>query len=319
MSRLFDDVRAHLEDGVGQDVLSRCVVTDITNVAHYWANSDMASMGNDYPPYCVPPFSSGFYEFRVPKTFLSNGNVFEVGIADQVARLGVCVSGFDVHTKQNENSEDTKRMIDEWIDISIRRLPPDEAIKHRDNLLRCRWLLAGLVITMYDNKPLEFGSMIFGIYPSGTASSISIVMSNVNDEAISETIDWVLSFALDVSKLAWSFMNCKNVVRILNTPPAAANKQRARTGRAPLVKYYTLNIEPLSAVVRREGGANHGGIEKALHICRGHFATYDEKPLFGKIKGTFWVPQHMRGKGAHGVIAKDYKIKPVSNNNKEEV
>ena len=37
--------------------------------------------------------------------------------------------------------------------------------------------------------------------------------------------------------------------------------------------------------------------------------TEDGPGLFGKgIHGTFWIPQHLRGKVDHGVVASNYKV-----------
>ena len=63
-------------------------------------------------------------------------------------------------------------------------------------------------------------------------------------------------------------------------------------------------------VLRREGGLSPEGntMAKALHICRGHFRSYDEKPLFGRVKGTFFIPQHVRGNADVGEHQKEYSI-----------
>jgi hypothetical protein len=46
----------------------------------------------------------------------------------------------------------------------------------------------------------------------------------------------------------------------------------------------------------------------AMHIVRGHFSTYDEKPLFGKWRGTWFVPSHLRGSLERGLAGKDYRV-----------
>jgi len=70
-----------------------------------------------------------------------------------------------------------------------------------------------------------------------------------------------------------------------------------------------LEIDPMKEVLRTEGQVATVGLQKALHICRGHFKTYDEKPLFGRLKGTFWWPQTLRGSANQGVVLKDYAVK----------
>ena len=110
--------------------------------------------------------------------------------------------------------------------------------------------------------------------------------------------------------LATSFLHCRNVeIRRQENEPKLARKYRRRTGRAP-VTFKTLVIDPFHRVLRDAGAEHeHTGLKKALHIVRGHFATYDEKPLFGKVRGTFWVPQHLRGTSAEGVVVKNYAVK----------
>ena len=78
------------------------------------------------------------------------------------------------------------------------------------------------------------------------------------------------------------------------------------------MRFKTLDIRPMRKVLEDEGQAATVGLQRALHICRGHFATYSpDKPLFGKHAGTFWVPAHVRGNAERGVVAKDYRVLPA--------
>jgi hypothetical protein len=62
-------------------------------------------------------------------------------------------------------------------------------------------------------------------------------------------------------------------------------------------------------ILRSEGRANETGIKHALHICRGHFRTYTpDKPLFGKVTGTIFVPMHARGSAQEGIVVQNYKV-----------
>ena len=48
-----------------------------------------------------------------------------------------------------------------------------------------------------------------------------------------------------------------------------------------------------------------------LHVVRGHFRKYtEERPLFGRYSGTFWVPAHAKGSKEHGEIAHEYEVNP---------
>lgn len=119
---------------------------------------------------------------------------------------------------------------------------------------------------------------------------------------------WELEFCL---LMGLAFMNCKNVSVVENQPDRRINRERRDAGLKPFVRYHTINIEPMKKVLRTEGNIETEGIKKALHICRGHFATYsEERPLFGKVSGTFWVPAHVRGSADKGVVFSDYKVNP---------
>lgn len=107
---------------------------------------------------------------------------------------------------------------------------------------------------------------------------------------------------------AMSLMHCKNVVIREVVPPDTRKAKAKKRGVPPLVRYRVLDIEPMKTVLRTEGQIEKTGLKKALHICRGHFKTYDEKPLFGRVRGTFWWPATVRGSLSEGAVVKDYRV-----------
>lgn len=117
-----------------------------------------------------------------------------------------------------------------------------------------------------------------------------------------------------IALLAMSFANCKNVTRTeLTGKEVEPDRPWVRKHNPPQIKYHVLNINPMRDVLRTEGRSDEVGIQKALHLCRGHFASYsEERPLFGKYAGQFWIPQHVKGKADKGVVLKDYKIGNIS-------
>lgn len=118
---------------------------------------------------------------------------------------------------------------------------------------------------------------------------------------------------LTIPLLAISFMHCKNVARRDVTAEVGPSAKWIRRQKAPDIRYHVLDINPMKEVLRTEGGTESNGLKKALHICRGHFATYTEdKPLFGHITGTFWKPSHVRGSVEHGIVDKDYRLARVA-------
>lgn len=106
-----------------------------------------------------------------------------------------------------------------------------------------------------------------------------------------------------------SFLNCRNVTTEEHLPSRQQRRAAQRKGE-PVTTFRTLSIEPMRKVLVSEGGLEQNGLKKALHICRGHFANYSEdKPLFGKYSGQFWIPAHVRGSQEVGTIVKDYRVK----------
>lgn len=104
------------------------------------------------------------------------------------------------------------------------------------------------------------------------------------------------------------FMNCKNI-ELVDAPVTRQMKRMAQRQHKPITKKKLLVIEPFKTTIRQDGGAKETEIKRALHIARGHFRTYsEERPLFGKYSGTYWIPMHTRGSKQHGVVEKDYKI-----------
>ncbi|HEY9159315.1 hypothetical protein [Candidatus Binatus sp.] len=110
--------------------------------------------------------------------------------------------------------------------------------------------------------------------------------------------------------MALALCHCKNVRLVEEHVPEKKQRQYQKQNRPAIQKFYTLEIDPMREILRRtlEGEAK-GSAMRALHICRGHFKTYDESaPMFGKITGSFWWAQQLRGNSQRGRINKDYAV-----------
>lgn len=107
-----------------------------------------------------------------------------------------------------------------------------------------------------------------------------------------------------------SLLHCKNIELSDLPPPSRQVRRLAERKGMEIIRYKTLVIEPFKKQVRHEARqAGESEIHRALHICRGHFREYsEERPLFGKYAGRFWVPMHARGSKEHGEVRKDYKV-----------
>jgi hypothetical protein len=122
-----------------------------------------------------------------------------------------------------------------------------------------------------------------------------------------------ISMLASVLFMSISFCHCKNI--IINKEPAQIkiNKSRIKKGKLPFFRFNKILIDPMKEILKQEGQSEKLGLKKALHICRGHFATYThEAPLFGRVTGTFWKPMHLRGNKKEGVVVKEYQIKAPS-------
>lgn len=110
--------------------------------------------------------------------------------------------------------------------------------------------------------------------------------------------------------LALGLLNCRNVRKREHDPRPKLSQRCERVYGRPAVKFYTLEIDPSQPLPERTASveARGDGAELALHICRGHFKTFDGKGLFGRYKGTYWWPAHVRGSAHRGVVLKDYSV-----------
>ena len=109
--------------------------------------------------------------------------------------------------------------------------------------------------------------------------------------------------------LALSLLSCRNVnIEKHQPPPALVKKHLKRGHRPPDLRWHTLEIGPITTALDRVRTETDCDLKQALHSCRGHFKTYDEKPLFGRVKGRFWWTPHVRGSADHGVVFKDYNV-----------
>lgn len=123
-----------------------------------------------------------------------------------------------------------------------------------------------------------------------------------------------------LSKIAWTVcvahqvLNCRNVQLVERTlSRAARRRQQKAAADGPVRTWHVIDIKPFQRVVEKDA-AQHGtdgGIGRALHRCRAHFADYSQgRGLFGKHKGVFLISEHWRGDSSLGVIRSDYRLRP---------
>lgn len=170
-------------------------------------------------------------------------------------------------------------------------------------------------------KPIEVGSSVIfcgdkwqpadvtqdarmGIY-SSFSPEINPNLSEGDKAWLSDTMEELNSVVL----LALNFLHCKNVIPAENRLPRQLTRARKRKNKPYFERFHTLVVESTKKILNDEGEAQTRGLSHAMHICRGHFKTYDKKGLFGKYKGTFWVSPHVRGDRSIGRVDKNYVLR----------
>ena len=109
----------------------------------------------------------------------------------------------------------------------------------------------------------------------------------------------------------FALMHCTNVASVDVPLARRYRRQQARVGNVvDAIRVKTLHLVAFSA-----NGPDEASTRSAeagytpLHLVRGHFATYTEdRKLFGKYTGRFWIPQHNRGSAAFGEVKKRYTV-----------
>jgi hypothetical protein len=111
----------------------------------------------------------------------------------------------------------------------------------------------------------------------------------------------------------WScaFLHCRNVALDAHRPDDKLQRARIRRKKIPFVAYKTLRVVAPGESRTHDGAGEslpYQGV-MPIHLVRGHFAHYsEERPLFGRYSGTFWIPAHVRGNREVGTVLKDYRV-----------
>lgn len=266
-------------------------VIEMSNVSRYYYESEQEywDLRDDFPNL-APPYPAMWFESKMQKRIHSK----DCGDTDVAAlvpngRVGAVIHALDPATQKFEGE------------------PP-----------------AGTKWVLWCELYIDFGRR--GVTCEGPHGSIFLCVSA--EGAILET-PWMQSYIDDVhhdpqavdlmeSIITWlypafltiCFLHCKNVTMVENAvPKPLAKKYREKHGITP-TSYKTLVIEPLKQILRREGGSDKVGVQKALHICRGHFRDYREgRGLFGKYHGQFWMPSIVRGSKGEKAPPREIEVK----------
>ena len=312
--RILNLLTGYKQDKLGLQAPSDAHATniDITNVARWFYEVDDREFFDwraDFPSV-TPPYSSVWMEASLPPNLTSRSSGRKMGPGCEWG-LAASVISMEVSPDMAKECMQTNGLIGFLNGIhgtNQRAEVSRELLTELDNGVLVRWLVAFVFFFQRKKQVLWAGS--FGLYldeygqvlESGARAAIQRP-GGVDARSI-ESYAYPFMFAL-------SLMHCKNVeLKDASPTPSKVAAQRAKKG-VPDIKFKTLVIDPMRKQIKREkseDGQEASEVQRALHICRGHFKDYREKPLFGKFADVYWWEPHVRGNAKNGAIVKDYKV-----------
>lgn len=302
MSRIYDRVlgsTAFPEEV--KDVLKKSVIFVGDNVADYYYNgTDQEYWDEKHFPNVSPPAENFFVDFRAPRTIVSE----DYGTLDwgheRPKAWGIHNLVLDLEANAPEQFRGWYRFFRGFDDLS-------ELLERSQ--VPVRWVVDScLFFEMPREKPEIGWAWRWFVAPNGKIAdpqqtgkgliAINTFMLFRNVDMPPEVELMLAKSVLPLLHCEWlflSFFHTKNTSLIPVTPPAPLVRKSIKKRGYHLHGYRVLEIEPLKRVLETEGRAKEVGLQRALHICRGHFRDYRKHGLFGKHKGIYWFDSHVRG------------------------
>lgn len=299
-----------------RNMLRHAQVVDVTNVQEYLRASASLRQDPFDMPNVAPQFPTTFYEFWTGHEGMAKGT-----------RIGLLIASWDREKDPDGDDSD----IPLWVRSRDRWEFRGEVRDMSDS----RWMLWGLEVSTggnylprnviqgpscsfsievgHDGRVVRFKDGIEPVAGANFMDDLHEVRVDIDVKALNQLRWGGLKFSLLPCLFASSLMHCKNAEMHENVPDQKLSRAFYRRSGHQMTRYYTLTVGPVGS--KKSTGSAHNGpkIAKSLHICRGHFSTYTEdRPLFGKYSGQFWIPSHVRGTTEVGAIVKDYSVKAPS-------
>lgn len=167
----------------------------------------------------------------------------------------------------------------------------------------------GQVVTIIKKGIFRFDSVGVLCYISRIDHEVNYVIGNDFEEENQQLMTYAGSVVISLVRL----LECKNITLKKHEPPIAGKEREymRQNGFVCSDDFYTLCVTVGGKEI--EYGSGAGEIQsgkKRFHLCRGHFMNFtEEKKLFGRHVGRYWVPNHMKGNPELGTIEKDYEVK----------
>ncbi|OGC95283.1 MAG: hypothetical protein A2029_01420 [Chloroflexi bacterium RBG_19FT_COMBO_47_9] len=241
----------------------------IDNVADYYYSISKKDEWHETDfPNIAPPLEIMWFEWNIPKTIYSNGELISFTRNYKNALL---IKSFKTENKGWKYICNPFASLDSLEDLK------------RDNPI------------IIENIPSDGNSLnIRCIKIDDAKQTINFKVSDFDISTL-----WI-----NPVFLALSFIHCRNVQIV---PKGKGVLHKSRDRNAPSFRYHLLQIDPMKRVLAEAAEKNNTNIKMALHICRGHFKDYRNGPgLFGKFKDVYWWDQQLRGDLSLGYVDKDY-------------
>ena len=269
-------------------VLEDAVVVECSNVADYfvhsYCNDDYnTSLFEDLRVVC-PPFRKTFYEWRI----------FPEALKHHVKRMGLLVLG----TEATE-AEDVIRSY-----LGDRANATPKQIKKYIEEYNPHWIMLGfLFVEFKTNSDPEnvgnvhktnfrgpYGTHVYAVSEEGDYLNSWVQFTS---SGMSKDDEHTIAAASMVGVCAMSMLNCKNIITRTNKPDAKLQKSRRKKGKAPLMSYKTIHVDPNQKTVAAKATGEGNEDARTRKVVHGHMKDYRAgKGLFGKYKGVYyWGPQ----------------------------
>jgi len=283
---LKEDIANH-ENKRGFDNLDNAQVFMINEVAEYFYDQNMKYWDIQDFPNLAPVFENCYFEYSFP-------NIDNFGWVLKKNVFGNRKIGILIKSTQLEAIEDDVK----WaLEVYLFDKISDDAVGSYKLIF---------VIALDKN-----GNCI--PFPGRGPGLINILSkSSIDDDILQTQLLNKFNLYAGPAFLAISFMHCKNIRIVSQGKGTNTGKRNRHTAK---IRFHTLQIDPIRKILETEGNIKQNGLKLSMHLCRGHFKNFtDDKPLFGKITGTYWWNSQVRGKVQNGIVMKDYQVNSPESN-----
>lgn len=244
-----------------------------------------------------PPFQKTWLEFKVPEYMNDNGKKIYVDNGVRNKMVGVYIT-VDYANEDNETFDDFFQLtFNYFMEIRGKNMSFMQSTLYPD----------------FKTGKIERDTDLLTV---PTEEMCTMLKEIEGEEGLGlSIIKRLVSYCFSSIPTFFNFYHCKNVTLKKTNFDQRLIKSRVKKGyKNYFEKFYTLDIEPMKKVLKRDYNCDKIGVGKSLqayHIIPGHFKPYtkDENGkggLFGKLEGVWWWESFVKGSKAVGVINKDY-------------